>query len=258
MAELVTLLRVFVSCPSDVTPEKQAVTNTIIELNRTLSYSPKIKLEVVSFENSTYPSLGSDPQSIINEQIDDEYDIYLGILWTRFGTQTPRAGSGTEEEFNRAYNKFESNRKRSRILFYFKNAEISPSELNLEQFSSVKSFQNKLTPLGLYDTFQNINEFERKVRIHLQEHIKGFGKTWGFDDPLLSSIGNADAYTPEEPDFDESNAAKRSKEEGSIKIYPSKKVYARINVEDSWRKNFAVRYPIIEGIESDSVLYKLS
>ena len=44
--------------------------------------------------------MGSDPQQIINSQVSDEYDIFIGILWTRFGTPTERAGSGTEEEFS--------------------------------------------------------------------------------------------------------------------------------------------------------------
>ena len=43
--------------------------------------------------------LGIDAQDVINRQL-GEYDIFLGIMNTRFGSPTHRADSGTEEEFD--------------------------------------------------------------------------------------------------------------------------------------------------------------
>ena len=68
-----------------------------------------IRFELVMWETDTFPSIGKDAQSIINEQIGDDYDIFVGLMWTRFGTPTPRAGSGTEEEFNLALEKLKTN-----------------------------------------------------------------------------------------------------------------------------------------------------
>lgn len=53
------------------------------------------------FETDIMPGFGSDPQAVINEQINDDFDIFVGLLKGKFGTPTPRAGSGTEEEFRR-------------------------------------------------------------------------------------------------------------------------------------------------------------
>ncbi|MYD31374.1 MAG: DUF4062 domain-containing protein, partial [Nitrospira sp. SB0661_bin_20] len=63
-------------------------------------------MDVVRWETRTTPGFGKDPQDVINKQISDAYDIFIGIMWTRFGTPTPRAGSGTEEEFLRAYDRY--------------------------------------------------------------------------------------------------------------------------------------------------------
>lgn len=59
-----------------------------------------------------------------------------------------------------------------------------------------------------------------------------------------------------ESDFiDENDGFIRTKEADGIKILPSKKIYGRLNLDDDdWKKEFTVCYPIIEGIESESIL----
>ena len=64
------------------------------------------------------------PQGIINKQI-GEYDIFIGMMWKRFGTPTGKAGSGTEEEFRLAYEYWETT-KSVMILFYFCQAPFMP------------------------------------------------------------------------------------------------------------------------------------
>lgn len=102
MAKQVSVLSVFVASPEDVADERECLEGVIRELN--LQWTSRcVRLELVRWETHAYPGVGSDPQEVINEQIGDDYDIFLGLLWKRFGTATPRAGSGTEEEFNRAF-----------------------------------------------------------------------------------------------------------------------------------------------------------
>ena len=48
------------------------------------------------------PGLGLDVQQVVTEQIPCDYEVYVGILCTRVGTPTPRALSGTVEEFEDA------------------------------------------------------------------------------------------------------------------------------------------------------------
>ena len=68
----------------------------------------KSGLELLRWETSTRPGIGSEPQDIINSQIGDEYDVFIGILWGRIGSPTSKADSGTLEEFERARARWEA------------------------------------------------------------------------------------------------------------------------------------------------------
>ena len=100
----VDLLKVFVASPGDVSEEREVVRDVIDDLNRSVASEKGLTLQVVGWETDARPGFGGDPQSLVNAQIADmtRYDLFIGVLWDRFGTPTPRAGSGTEEEFNRA------------------------------------------------------------------------------------------------------------------------------------------------------------
>jgi hypothetical protein len=262
MPTVTTNLRVFLSSPGDLAKEREIFKSVVEEINRILSGS-EVRLELLMWETNTVPSIGKDPQSIINEQIGDDYDIFVGVMWTRFGTSTPRAGSGTEEEFNRAYERLISNPTQSRILFYFKDAPpVSLSSIDPQQFEKVYNFKEHLKAKGLLGIYQSTDDFAGLVRPHLLHHINEFRKTWGFDssapDPKVKST-----HTPEtdNPVVEEDDRRTRHKQEEGIKVFPSKKVYARINADDAdddARKEFTVRYPIIEGIKSESILYKIN
>ncbi len=54
--------------------------------------------------------MGEDSQDVINKQIGSDYHIFVGIMWKKFGTETKRAGSGTEEEFSLAYDRYKKNK----------------------------------------------------------------------------------------------------------------------------------------------------
>lgn len=247
MAELVKLLRVFVSSPNDLPEERKVVGEIIDELNLTITSSLKIRLDLVKWETHTYPSIGSDAQSIINEQIGDEYDIFIGLLGTRFGTPTPRAGSGTEEEFNRAYEKHLSDPKQIRILFYFKDSPVAPSDIDPPQFKLVTDFRNRLQKEALYWTYKDADEFRKLIGRHLQKHLVAFGKTWGIDTTNQHSASESGGATPE------------GISSVGITVLSSKKVFARINDKaPDYQKSFLVRYPILEGIASEEVLQKIN
>lgn len=55
----------------------------------------------VRWEREVVPTYGeSGPQDIINEQLVNKFDILIGVFWTKIGTPTLRASSGTLEEIN--------------------------------------------------------------------------------------------------------------------------------------------------------------
>ncbi|MCX6600910.1 MAG: DUF4062 domain-containing protein [bacterium] len=157
-----TVVQAFVSSPDDVREERDCLEDVVRELNSTWSKSLGIRLELIRWETDGYPGFGSDAQDVLNRELPDDYDIFLGIMWTRFGTPTGRAGSGTEEEFNRAYRRYKEGEHDLKILFYFKNAPIEPDKVDAAQLASVRRFRDGLGEMGsLYWIFNNRNEFEQ-------------------------------------------------------------------------------------------------
>ena len=83
------VVQVFVASPSDVTNEREQLETLIFETNKIWGRTLGVIFELIKWENDVRPAFGSDPQSVINSQIGDDYDIFIGILWGKFGTKTP-------------------------------------------------------------------------------------------------------------------------------------------------------------------------
>lgn len=160
------LIKIFLASPSDTQDEREAVKSVVTEINLSLRASDDLRFELLTWETATYPSFGAYPQAVINEQIGD-YDIFVGIMWKTFGTPTGAAGSGTEEEFNRAYDNYTEGRCR-RIMFYFNESHI-PQNSDFDEFGKVKAFKKRLSEMGgLYATFDTVLNFEKTLRNHFQ------------------------------------------------------------------------------------------
>lgn len=200
MAKAHTVLEVFIASPGDVASEREVLENVVSEFNLTWGDRHRVRLEILKWETHSRPGMGEDAQDVINRQIGDEYDIFLGIMWGRFGTATARADSGTEEEFQRAYDRLK-NGERVQIMFYFKDAGIPPSKLDTEQIAKLQTFKNKIADEygGLYYQFESTDEFQTKARIHLSKVVQDWlGSNSGM-------IGSKTVAKTEEPESDEYN-----------------------------------------------------
>jgi hypothetical protein len=172
-----TILSVFVASPSDVEEERNRIEEVIRELNTAWARELGIRLELVRWETHAYPSFGEDPQSVINSQVPDDYDLFIGIMWYRFGTSTSRAGSGTAEEFLRAKERFDRDSSCVQLMIYFKDAPapIAPSKLDHSQLARVTEFRSSLGDEGgLYWSFLSVEEFEKLVRLHLTRQVQNW------------------------------------------------------------------------------------
>ena len=170
--------RIFTASPGDVNEERALLSDVVVpELRRILKIpnfignGQGIDLESVRWETHSWPDVGVDAQDVINRQIGD-LDIFVGVMWKRFGTPTGRALSGTGEEFDRAFELYESIKK-PRIMFYFRTTEFYLGTLEeVEQFRKVLEFKARLERLGVrYWPYDSPLEFERYVREHLIRQI---------------------------------------------------------------------------------------
>lgn len=168
-------IQVFVASPSDVQKERELLGAVIDELNSNWSSTLGVRLRLLRWETDVYPAFGSDPQAVINEQIGDDYDVFIGILWGRFGTPTLRTESGTMEEFERALNRRKDSSSRPEIMVYFKDSPISPTKIDPDQLRRIQQFRNELPGIGgLYAEFSDEPGFEAALRAHLAAIARKF------------------------------------------------------------------------------------
>ncbi len=158
-------IRLFLSSPNDVENERQKVRPIVDQINRMLGDIYQVRLDVIEWKTHVTPDMGR-AQDVINRQIRD-YDIFVGVMWKRFGTPTGKADSGTEEEFNIAYENWQQF-GRPRIMFYFSQAPATPQNLEeIEQWGRVLKFKSKLQQQGLVWEYRSPEEFGDLLREHL-------------------------------------------------------------------------------------------
>src|SRR3989442_1088891 len=98
MSFTATTLLVLIASPSDMPEERHVAAETISEWNALHSSADHIVLLPVRWETHVVPASGRRPQEIINQQLVRQCDILVGMFWTKLGSPTGVAESGTVEE----------------------------------------------------------------------------------------------------------------------------------------------------------------
>jgi hypothetical protein len=181
MASQTTKLQIFVASPSDVQPERDCLKKVVDDLNKRVAAKQNLHLDLITWQTHTHPGMGKDPQDVINKQIQPT-DIFVGIMWKRFGTPTERAPSGTVEEFQSAYKRWKKN-PQTHIMFYFNNnavdieGDLKKVRGDLMQVIEVRTFRESLTKVGLIADYRGVDDFEEKVRGHLENLVLHWSAT---------------------------------------------------------------------------------
>jgi len=173
MPKSVTLLKAFLASPSDVNAERDIVAKVLTELNREWSEALSLHVELVRWETHAFPAFGLGPQNVISKETEGKYEIFIGLLWSKFGTATSTESSGTLEEFKRAYAQFQEDNNSISLMFYFKNQPLPLNQLDIEQLKQVIDFRKSIGDLGgLYWEFDSSETFESLIRIHLTKVVR--------------------------------------------------------------------------------------
>jgi hypothetical protein len=166
------IYKTFISSPRDTAIEREICDQVFDEINRGLGSRFKFRIESLKWERDTSPSFGEEVQTVIDSQLGNHYQIFIGIMHSTFGTPTNRAGSGTEEEFNHAYSRL-LDKENIEILFYF--GEEPPkklSEVNTQELEKINAFKRKVSDKGgLYGTYNGPREFEEKLRKDITKYF---------------------------------------------------------------------------------------
>src|SRR5947209_7827360 len=92
--------RILIASPSDLDEEREAAVEAINEWNDLHAANERVVLLPVRWETHTVPESGTRPQGAINQQIVKGSDALIGMFWTKVGTSTGVASSGTIEEID--------------------------------------------------------------------------------------------------------------------------------------------------------------
>lgn len=178
MARSEEVISIFLASPGDVADERERLAEVIVRWNRAWSRHFGIRLELLRWEDDAYPDIGDDAQDVVNRQIPDDWDIFVGIMWSRFGTPTGRAGSGTQEEFERALARHRAAPRSVGLLFYFKDAPLAPSKIDVQQLHQVQLFKKDMQTSGLLTwDFTDTDQFEKLVDLHITKHVQEWRST---------------------------------------------------------------------------------
>lgn len=160
------VFKILIASPSDVQEEREIAVKTIQEWNDLNSSERQVVLLPLRWETHSAPEYGKRPQEVINRQVVDHCDLLVGVFWTRIGSPTGLADSGTIEEIERVASQGKP------IMLYFSQAKQDPDKIDVEQLSKLRRFKEKTFPRGLLETFSNQIEFRDKLAKQLEIQIR--------------------------------------------------------------------------------------
>jgi len=167
------VIRIFVAAPGDITDERTVIGDVVGNWNTHRGTPSHLSAEVVWWRNRARPRMGVRPQEAINVDVLDDADIVVGIFWTRFGTPTGVAESGTEEELRRSI------KAGKNVLLYFCDRPVKPSEMDAVQYAKVQAFKREIqaTHAGLYWEYSDIDTFREEFSRHIATSLDKFVAT---------------------------------------------------------------------------------
>lgn len=188
MPKKLTELTVFISSPSDMSGERTLIERALEKISQDTQATHGVLLKALRWERDVVPGLGDGAQSVIDSQIGKNYDIYIGLLGTYFGTPTAKFSSGTEDEYRAAYERYVAKPEDLRVLFYFKTSTEDVFSIDTEQFQKVVTFKDDIKKTAFFGTFSNQDDLLKKLTNHLQVLIaqQWDGSKWKVLSPISS------------------------------------------------------------------------
>ncbi|MBV6415459.1 MAG: hypothetical protein OMOMHJEC_03349 [Xanthomonadales bacterium] len=162
MSYTATVIPVMIASPSDVHALRVLTRDILLEWNYVHSDATNLVLMPVGWETHSSPELGGTAQDLINERVLKDCDLLIGVFWTRMGTPTAHAASGTAEEIERHVSAGKP------AMLFFSSAPVAPESLDPAQFAALQSFKTWAQSQGLIEGFAHPDEFKDKLKRQLQ------------------------------------------------------------------------------------------
>jgi len=182
----VDLVEVMIASPSDVAAERQIVRDVVHEWNAIHAKDRGIILMPVGWESHSSPTMGARPQEIINKQILKDCDLLVAVFWTKFGSPTGKAGSGTAEEID------EHIASGKPCLIYFSSEPVVADSIDQSQYQALKVFERNKMEKGLVARYSTKAEFREMLARQLaQTIIRYFKKNSELDEYAIDGFSQS-------------------------------------------------------------------
>ncbi|MEI8370414.1 MAG: DUF4062 domain-containing protein [Planctomycetia bacterium] len=159
------VLKVMIASPGDVAAERRTVRDVVTEWNHIHSEDRGLVLMPIGWETHSAPTMGDRPQAIINKQILVNCDLLVAVFWTRIGSPTGVAVSGTVEEIQEHINAGKP------AMIYFSSAPVRADSVDEAQYAALKEFKQEIYKTGLVESYDSLGEFGDKFFRQLTQTI---------------------------------------------------------------------------------------
>src|SRR5207245_4299115 len=129
----------------------------VYEWNAQHAGAESVVLLPVKWETHAMPQSGVKPQEALNRQLVRGADILVGMFWTKLGTSTGVAESGTVEEIDQ----FVAAGKPA--LLYFSSRPIDPNKIDLKQHKKLRSFKDATYKRALTGGFNSVDGLRQQL-----------------------------------------------------------------------------------------------
>jgi hypothetical protein len=158
--------RVMIASPGDLVEERQAVTDAVNDWNAQHAARESIVLLPVKWETHAVPQAGVRAQEAINQQLVANCDILVGMFWTKIGTSTGIAESGTVEEIDQFV---EAGKP---AMLYFSSRPVDPHKIDLKQLKKLKDFKDATYRKALVGHFSRVEDLRQMIVRDLTNQVR--------------------------------------------------------------------------------------
>ena len=163
------VLTVFIGSPGDLQDERREARKVVDRLNINVARNLGLYIELRGWEDTL---LGSGrPQARINEDLQDS-DLFIGLVWLRWGTPTGEYTSGFEEEYELAKTQRERE-ELEEIWLFFKDVPDDRLSDPGDQLRKVLAFKEAVTARRevLYKSFQSTEDWSAMLYDSLANYL---------------------------------------------------------------------------------------
>lgn len=165
MTSQATVYRILIAAPDDVIAEQKAIQEIISSWNTKYSARMKAVFLPVLLETQLVQETSDRPKAIFDKQFIKDFDIFIGVFWTRIGTESSLAESITIEDINEFLKAGKS------VMIYLSSAPVVPGSIDLKQYGKLMKFMNECLLQGLVNNYNSILDFREKLSTQIVSNI---------------------------------------------------------------------------------------